>query len=105
MCNITLSDKEKYILDIRNTFTEKNQGKADAIIEELVLQKLIRNNKDNFAIKQNTKISYDEVNFIQAFRILDNEYKSILADRLYSLYSVELEVDPNLLKPNLLVIK
>lgn len=106
MLNTVLDNKEKYILEIRKLFNDFNQGKVDAMIEELVLKQLIRNNKDNICIKKNLKLNDDEVNFIQAFRLLNNEYKHILADNIYELYSYILNKDvPDVKIPKLMVIK
>lgn len=106
MLNTVLDNKEKYILEIRKLFDDFNQGKLDAMIEELVLKQLIRNNKDNICIKKNLKLNDDEVNFIQAFRLLNNEYKYILADNIYELYSYILNKDvPDVKIPKLMVIK
>ncbi|MCG1026296.1 hypothetical protein [Dehalobacter sp.] len=102
--NTVLDDKEKYILEIRKLFNDFNQGKIDAIIEELVLKQLIRNNKENISIKENLKLTNDEVMFLQAFRLLNKEYKHILADNMFELYSDVLNKElPTV--PKLMVIK
>ena len=104
--NTVLDDKEKYILEIRKLFNDFNQGKIDAIIEELVLKQLIRNNKENIFIKQNLKLTNDEVIFLQAFRLLNKEYKHILANNMFELYSDVLNKElPTINVPKLMVIK
>lgn len=104
--NTVLDDKEKYILEIRKLFNDFNQGKIDAIIEELVLKQLIRNNIENISIKQNLKLTNDEVMFLQAFRLLNKEYKHILADNMFELYSDVLNKElPTINVPKLMVIK
>jgi len=97
-----LTDKEKNLLGIRKTFTDGNQGKIDCIIQELVLKQLIKYNKDNLTIKHQNKLDDYEVWFLQAYRLLDKEYKITLAERLYE---INLEKTENKQFTKLMVVK
>lgn len=75
---MNLTQKEKKLLSIRKSFTDRDQGKIDFKIEDLVLKQLIKNNKKNLCIQLKNKLNDDEVIFLQAYRLLDNQYKNIL---------------------------
>lgn len=90
-----LTDKEKEMIIKRRKLSEGNKGGVDFHFENFVIKQLIKNNQENLLLKTKNKLDDYEVQFIQAYRLLNNFYKAEAEDKLNETFNKQNETIVN----------